>query len=173
MKIPSPIRNMLLLLGLNGPAAAEPLAPGMPAPDFRLPDAHNQERALDEFAGKWLVLYFYPKDDTPGCTTEACAFRDELVIIHKLNAQVVGISVDDTDSHRAFAKKYELPFPLLSDTQGDVAERYGALNSLLGFKIASRHTFLIDPKGVIRHIWRQVRPAEHAQEVIAKLRSVS
>ena len=172
MSIPSPVRSALLLLGLCGPASAEPLAAGHSAPDFRLPDGQDQPRALSEFAGRWLVLYFYPKDDTPGCTTEACAFRDELTIIHRLNAQVVGISVDDTASHRAFAEKHSLPFPLLSDTQGEVARRYGALTSFLGFKLASRHTFLIDPQGVIRHIWREVRPAEHAREVIAKLRDL-
>ena len=165
-----PLRNALLMLGLCSPLAAESLGPGSPAPDFRLHDADGAERALADFRGKWLVLYFYPKDDTPGCTTEACAFRDELEIIHKLDAQVVGVSVDDAESHRAFIAKYGLPFPLLSDPDGEVAARYGARGGLLGFVFARRHTFLIDPDGVIRRIWREVRPRDHAQEVIAALR---
>lgn len=166
------VRDALLLFGLCGPLYAETLDVGMPAPDFRLPDGNGEQRTLGDFAGKWLVLYFYPKDDTPGCTTEACSFRDELTLIHKLDAQVVGISTDDTESHRAFAKKYSLPFPLLADTEGEVAGRYGVRRGLLGFLYASRQTFLIDPEGVIRHVWRDVKPAEHTQEVIAMLRDV-
>ena len=167
-----PLRNTLLLLGLCAPLAAETLGPGSPAPDFRLRDADGAERALADFRGKWLVLYFYPKDDTPGCTAEACAFRDELEIIHQLDARVVGVSVDDAESHRAFIAKYGLPFPLLSDPDGAVAERYGARGGLFGFVLARRHTFLIDPDGVIQRVWREVRPKDHAKEVIAALRGL-
>lgn len=161
----------LMVLGLCAPLVAETLEVGMPAPDFALPDAHGVRHRLEDYSGQWLVLYFYPKDDTPGCTTEACAFRDELELIHKLDARVVGVSVDDAESHRAFMEKYDLPFPLLSDPEGRVAERYGAQGKWLGIVIAKRHTFLIGPDGAIRHIWREVRPESHAREVVAILES--
>lgn len=168
----SRIRNALILLGLCGPLAAETIGPGQLAPAFTLPDATGTMRALSDFQGKWLVLYFYPKNDTPGCTTEACSFRDELTLIHKLDAQVVGVSTDDSDSHRDFAEKYSLPFPLLADSAGSVAARYGVLRSLLGFSYASRQTFLINPEGVIHHVWEDVSPSEHTAEVIALLEQV-
>ena len=171
-KPPAPWHSALLMLGLCSPLAAEPLTVGMPAPGFTLPDATGTPHRLEDHAGHWLVLYFYPKDDTPGCTTEACSFRDELEIVHRLNAQVVGVSVDDPSSHQQFIEKYGLPFPLLSDTDGQVADQYGARGGFLGFVFAKRHTFLIDPKGVIQHIWRDVKPSEHTQEVIAALKGV-
>lgn len=96
-------------------------------PGFELPDQNGVKHDLKEYAGKWLVLYFYPGDDTPGCTQEACSFRDDLHKLTALGAQVVGISVDDSDSHAEFAKKYHLPFPLLADKSTEVAARYGAL----------------------------------------------
>ncbi|MGH8671421.1 MAG: peroxiredoxin, partial [Burkholderiales bacterium] len=135
--------------------AAEPLKAGDPAPDFSLPDQQGKARTLDEFKGSWLVLYFYPKDDTPGCTREACYFRDDHEKFAALGAAVVGISVDDTQSHASFAKKYHLPFPLLSDKGGTVAEKYGALLDLAGvYKLARRHSFLIDVQGRIAKIYR-------------------
>lgn len=126
--------------------------------------------ALADYRGKWLVLYFYPKNDTPGCTTEACNFRDGYGQIKMLGAQVLGISVDDTASHLAFAKKYKLPFTLLADADGAVADRYGALTNLALIKFAKRQTFLIDPQGVIRQKWLKVDPDTHAAEVIAALK---
>lgn len=146
---------------------------GAPAPAFNLPDAKGQTHRLSDYAGKWLVLYFYPKDDTPGCTKEACSFRDDLFQLEKLGAKVVGVSVDDTDSHAAFAKKYSLPFPLLSDKDGKVADSYGALLNLGLIKKAKRYTFLIDPQGRVAKIYLSVDTSRHSQEIIDDLKQLS
>jgi len=169
----------LVLLGLLGAlalwfagrtaSAGEVPQPGQAAPDFNLPDQHGQTHSLKDFAGKWLVLYFYPKDDTPGCTEEACAFRDDLMQITKLGAQVVGISVDDTDSHEKFAKKYHLPFPLLADHSTAVASRYGVLSDWVLFKFAKRYTFLIDPHGKINKVYTRVETSRHSKQIIEDL----
>ena len=146
---------------------------GQPAPDFTLPDANSQAHKLTDYAGKWLVLYFYPKDDTPGCTKEACHFRNDLTQLEKLGAKVVGISVDDSGSHAKFAKKYNLPFPLLSDKDGKVADSYGALTNLGIIKIAKRYTFLIDPKGNVAKIYLSVDTSRHSQEIIDDLKKLT
>ena len=143
---------------------------GEDAPSFRLTDQHGQIRTLAEFSGKWTVLYFYPKDDTPGCTKEACSFRDDLGQLEKLGARVVGISVDDTDSHSKFADKYHLPFPLLADQDGKVAASYGALVNLVVMKIAKRYTFLISPTGKIAKVYLSVDTSRHSQEIIDDLK---
>ena len=145
---------------------------GQPAPDFNLQDAQGKPHKLADYAGKWLVLYFYPKDDTPGCTKEACHFRDDLFELEKLDAKVVGISVDDTDSHAKFAEKYKLPFPLLADKDGTVASSYGALTNLVVVKIAKRYTFLIDPKGRIAKTYLSVDTSRHSQEIIDDLKQL-
>lgn len=145
---------------------------GEPAPQFRLADAQLKVHTLADYAGKWLVLYFYPKDDTPGCTKEACHFRDDFVQLEKLGATVVGISVDDTGSHAKFAEKYRLPFTLLSDTDGKVAQSYGALNHLGVLKIAKRYTFLIDPQGNIAEVYLSVEASKHSQEIIEDLKAL-
>lgn len=145
---------------------------GDQAPDFTLPDANGQQHKLSDYAGKWLVLYFYPKDDTPGCTKEACSFRDDLAQLQKLGAQVVGVSVDDTQSHAEFAKKYHLPFPLLSDKGGKVAERYGALMNLGVISKAKRYTFLIDPHGKIAKTYLSVDTSRHSQQIIDDLKQL-
>jgi len=142
---------------------------GQAAPDFSLPDQDGVTHSLKEFSGKWLVLYFYPKDDTPGCTKEACSFRDDLHKLTALGAQVVGVSVDDSKSHAEFAKKYHLPFPLLADSDKDVAARYGVLMNLGLIKIAKRYTFLIDPQGNINKIYDKVETSRHSQEIIDDL----
>jgi peroxiredoxin Q/BCP len=142
---------------------------GQIAPDFSLPDQNGVVHTLKEYSGKWLVLYFYPKDDTPGCTQEACAFRDDLHKLTALGAQVVGISVDDGKSHAEFAKKYHLPFPLLADSDKEVAARYGVLMNLLFIKIAKRYTFLIDPQGNINKVYDKVETSRHSQEIIDDL----
>ncbi|TAJ79405.1 MAG: peroxiredoxin [Gallionellaceae bacterium] len=142
---------------------------GGAAPDFSLPDQHGVPRNLKEFSGKWLVLYFYPKDDTPGCTQEACAFRDDLHKLTALGAQVVGISVDDGKSHAEFAQKYHLPFPLLADSGKEVATRYGVLLNLGLMKFAKRYTFLIDPQGRVREVYDKVETSRHSQEIIEDL----
>lgn len=139
------------------------------APHFNLPNANGERVSLSDFKGGWLVLYFYPKDDTPGCTKEACEFRDDLHKLEKLGAKVVGISVDDGSSHAAFAKKYSLPFPLLSDKDGVVAQQYNALTDLGLIKIAKRYTFLIDPAGNLRKSYYSVNTSKHSQEIIEDL----
>jgi peroxiredoxin Q/BCP len=146
---------------------------GQTAPGFKLTDANNQLHQLSDYSGKWLVLYFYPKDDTPGCTKEACHFRDDLFQLEKLGAKVVGVSVDDTDSHAKFAHKYSLPFPLLADKDGTVADSYGALTNLGIIKIAKRYTFLIDPKGKIAKTYLSVDTSRHSQEIIDDLKKLS
>lgn len=153
--------------------AADVPKTGESAPDFSLPDAKQQTHKLKDYSGKWLVLYFYPKNDTPGCTKEACAFRDDLFQIEKLNAKVVGISVDDTNSHAEFAKKYKLPFPLLSDKDGKVADSYGALRNLGIIKIAKRYTYLINPEGRIAKVYLSVNTSRHSQEIIDDLKKLS
>ncbi len=125
--------------------------------------------SLAHLQGNWVVLYFYPKDDTPGCTKEACSFRDDMHKLEKLNAKVIGVSVDDGKSHADFAKKYSLPFPLLSDTDGLVAKKYGALTNLGVTKIARRYTFLIDPDGVLRKTYLSVDTSKHSQQIIDDL----
>jgi len=148
-------------------------AVGSKAPAFDLPDAKNEMRRLADYQGKWLILYFYPKDDTPGCTKEACHFRDDLAQLTKLGGQVVGVSVDDTSAHADFAKKYNLPFPLLSDKDGKVAANYGALTDLGLFKMAKRYTFLIDPNGLIAKQYLSVDTSRHSQEIIDDLKELS
>jgi len=146
---------------------------GKPAPDFNLPDQHDKLHTLGEYRGKWLVLYFYPKDETPGCTQEACAFRDDMNQITALGAQVVGVSVDDTASHAEFAKKYHLPFPLLADKTTGTADRYGALMNLYLIKFARRYTFLIDPQGNIRKEYLSVDTSRHSQQIINDLKKIT
>ncbi|MEC5387655.1 peroxiredoxin [Uliginosibacterium sp. H3] len=162
----------ILAAGAAMAACAETPAVGSLAPDFSLQDQQLQVRKLTDFRGKWLVLYFYPKDDTPGCTTEACSFRDGQALISALGAQVVGVSIDDTSSHSAFAEKHKLPFPLLADTDGRVAARYGALSDWKVVKFAKRETFLIDPKGVVRKAYLNVDADTHAAQVLADLRTL-
>ena len=140
------------------------------APSFSLPDSQGSQISLNDFKGKWIVLYFYPKDDTPGCTTEACHFRDDFKLLESLGAKVIGISIDDSFSHKKFAEKYNLPFPLLSDASGEVARRYGALNNFLVIKLAKRYTYLINPQGKIAKIYLSVDTSKHSQEIIEDLK---
>lgn len=116
-----------------------------------------------------MVLYFYPKNDTPGCTAEACRFRDDIHRLKALGAQVIGVSIDNQQSHKAFAEKYGLPFPLLADREGEVAKAYGGLWSLGPLRLAKRHTFIIGPDGHIAKIYRKVGPEQHSDRVIADL----
>ena len=146
---------------------------GKPAPDFNLPDQNGKLHVLKDYRGKWLVLYFYPRDDTPGCTQEACAFRDDLQQITALGAQVVGVSVDDSSSHAEFAKKYHLPFPLLADQTTETAARYGALMNLVFVKVARRYTFLIDPQGNVGKIYLSVETSRHSKEIIEDLQKLT
>ena len=144
---------------------------GDKAPDFTLPSDGGGKVSLKALKGKAVALYFYPKDDTSGCTAEACAFRDALPDFSKVKAAVIGISRDSVASHDKFKTKYSLPFPLASDEDGKVCEAYGTWveKSMYGRKYMGieRATFLIDGKGVIRHIWRKVKVPGHATEVLA------
>jgi peroxiredoxin Q/BCP len=151
--------------------AATP-ALGTAAPDFALPDQNGSIHRLANYHGQWLVLYFYPKDNTPGCTTEAQRFRDDHATLRKEQVALLGVSVDNVASHRAFADKHQLPFPLLADETGQVAAAYGALGSLLGMKMAKRQTFLIDPAGRIAKVYTKVDPTTHSQQVLSDLRTL-
>ena len=145
---------------------------GSAAPDFSLQDQNGQTHRLGDYAGRWLVLYFYPKDDTPGCTQEACRFRDDIGVLGKLNAVVVGVSTDDAQSHADFSNKYQLPFPLLSDPDGRTAAAYDSLLNLGLIRFAQRHTFIISPDGRIAARFDKVNPASHAQDVARTLQTL-
>lgn len=159
----------LALLSMFNFSHADPLEPGMNAPEFSLSDQTGKIHSLNDYKGRWVILYFYPKDDTPGCTKEACAFRDDYKLIVEHNTQVLGVSVDDHESHAEFAMKYSLPFPLLVDVEGKVARSYQSLTSLGPLKFAKRHTFIIDPNGKIRKIYRKVDAANHSRQIISDL----
>jgi thioredoxin-dependent peroxiredoxin len=159
--------------GLKKPRASprykEMLGAGAAAPDFDLWGSDGKKHSLKEFAGKKLVIYFYPKDDTPGCTVEACSFKDGISGIRKKKADVVGISGDNFDSHRKFSQKYSLPFLLLSDTDHAAAKAYGVWQNrgIFGWGIA-RTTFLV-AKGKIKKVFPQVNPMGHADEILKAL----
>ncbi len=160
---------LIALLGYRSISMAAAPSIGAPAPDFNLPDSNGKMVSLASFKGNWVVLYFYPKDDTPGCTKEACSFRDDLHKLEKLGAKVVGVSVDDSSSHMEFAKKYHLPFPLLSDKDGAVAKQYGALSDFMLIKMAKRYTYLIDQNGVLKKTYLSVDTSRHSQQIIDDL----
>ena len=139
----------------------------MQAPDFSLPDQNGNMRSLKDYAGKWLVLYFYPEDDTSGCTTEACNFRDARELIAELGrAEVVGVSKDTVDSHKQFVDKYNLTFTLLSDTAHSTIKAYKSW----GVMMANRNTFIINPKGEIVKEYHGVEPSEHVAEILEDLK---
>jgi len=166
------MRRLLALVALSlvtmSAWAASP-AVGDKAPDFKLQDQKGEWHTLDTEKGKWLVVYFYPKDFTAGCTTEVCTFRDDIAKLHKAGAVVLGVSLDDVKSHAEFAEKYHVPFPLLSDADGAMATKYDVLNSKLGMKYARRETFLIDPSGKIAKVYKDVDPEKNSGQVLADL----
>ena len=144
-----------------------------PAPDFNLSDTSGNNHQLADYKGKWLVLYFYPKDDTPGCTVEACSFRDAYADLLAHKAEVIGISKDDALSHDKFTKKYDLPFTLLSDPGGAVIESYGAWGKkMFGREGILRKTFVIDPDGAIVKVYGRVTPVGHAQAIVQLLKEL-
>ena len=149
---------------------------GKPAPDFTLPTDGGGKVALKSLRGKAVVLYFYPKDDTSGCTAEACGFRDALPKFDKIDATVIGVSRDSVASHDKFKTKYKLPFTLASDDAGKVTERYGVWveKSMYGRKYMGieRATFLIDDKGVVRQAWRKVKVPGHVDEVLKAVKAL-
>lgn len=149
------------------------LTVGQPAPAFTLPSGDGQPVSLAQFRGQWVIVYFYPRDNTPGCTTEACGFRDAYSELQQAQAVVLGISTDSVASHAKFARKYNLPFLLLSDSDGQVARAYGSYGpkKFMGktYEGVFRHTFIIDPQGQIAQIYRKVKPETHAQQVCQDL----
>ena len=144
-------------------------AVGQVAPGFTLPSQDGSEISLASFRGKWVVLYFYPKDMTSGCTIEAHNFQRDQAQFNAANAVILGVSVDTPDSHKQFCTKEGLTFRLLADPGHKVVEAYGSLGNYMGIKIANRHTFLIDPQGKIVRVWTKVEVQHHSEEVLAAL----
>lgn len=147
---------------------------GEKAPSFTLPDQNEKDHSLSDYLGKWVLLYFYPKDDTPGCTVEACAIRDSFADFSKHNAVVLGVSADPVKSHKKFTEKFNISFPLLSDESKDVIKKYGAWGrkKFMGREYDGifRISYLIDPTGKIAKVYEKVKPAEHADEVLADIK---
>lgn len=145
------------------------------APAFTLPDQEGKEHSLKDYLGKWVVLYFYPKDDTPGCTAEACSFRDNFSRLKRAGVVVLGVSVDPVKKHKKFVEKYSLPLTLLSDEGKVVVEKYGVWGKkkFMGREYLGtlRTTFLIDPAGKIAKIYENVNPDEHAEEILADVKA--
>ena len=135
---------------------------GQPAPEFELSDQNGQLHSLEDYRDRWVVLYFYPKDETPGCTTEACEFRDNIFAYRERNAVILGVSLDDAESHKAFAENHGLPFSLLADTEGKAAEAYGVKTRMLGMTVAKRQSFIIDPQGNVAKHYEKVKPDTHS-----------
>jgi len=146
-----------------------PPAVGSPAPAFSLPSQEGAQISLDQLKGKWVVLYFYPKDFTSGCTVEAHNFQRDLEKYTQKNAVIVGVSVDNVDSHKGFCAKEGLNFKLLADPEHTVVQKYGSVMEYNGMTLAARNTFLIDPTGVIRKVYLKVNPQGHSEEVLADL----
>jgi len=169
--------NLLVtgFLIMTGALFAAEIVPqvGQAAPDFTLPSQDGSKISLRDFKGKWVVLYFYPKDGTPGCTIEAHNFQRDIAQYEKRRAVIVGVSVDTADSHQEFCAKQGLTFKLLADTEKTVSRQYGSLTNLLLVKIASRNTFLIDPQGKIAKVWTGVSPAKHSSEVLEALNELA
>jgi peroxiredoxin Q/BCP len=164
---------VLGLVSIAGVATAAAPAVGRPAPAFKLQDQDGKWHSLADYQGKWVAIYFYPKDDTPGCTTQACSFRDNIFAFNKEGAVILGISVDDVASHKAFAAKHGLPFALLADADKSVAKRYGVLKTYMGMmEMARRDTFLIDPQGrIVRH-YESVDPDGHSKVVLDDIKAL-
>ncbi|OIP80200.1 MAG: thioredoxin-dependent thiol peroxidase [Parcubacteria group bacterium CG08_land_8_20_14_0_20_48_21] len=154
------------------------LSIGKPAPNFTLPDQNSKEHSLRDYRGLWVLIYFYPKDHTPGCTTEACTLRDSYPAFQTLEAKVFGVSADSVASHEKFVQQFTLPFTLLSDTTKETIKAYGAWGrkKIMGREYDGifRNSVLVDPKGNVAKIYENVKPADHAEEVlkdISRLRS--
>ena len=165
---------LALTFGVTLASAADtPAGPqdGQAAPNFKLQDQKGAWHTLDQYHGKWLVLYFYPKDFTPGCTDEVCQFRDDVMKLHKAGAEVLGVSLDDVESHAKFAEKYHVPFPLLSDADKSTAKEYGVLtfSEKMNLNYAKRETFLIDPNGKVAKRYVDVDPKANSGQVLADL----
>ena len=159
-----------VVIGINSLRAGDKApAVGTPAPDFTLNSQENKPVSLHDFKGKWVVLYFYPKDFTSGCTTEAHNFQRDLALYEQKNAVIVGVSVQDEDSHQKFCTKEGLSFKLLADTKQEVSTEYDSVMNMGVVKLSARHTFLIDPQGKVEKVWLDVKPDKHSEEVLASL----
>lgn len=147
------------------------------APNFSAPDQNEKQHSLKDYKGKWVVLYFYPKDDTPGCTKEACNFRDTYHELQSMGVVILGVSKDSVESHKKFAQKYNLNFPILSDPEKEIIETYGAWGSkkFMGrqFEGVKRITYLINPKGQIAKVYEKVNPLTHSKEIIEDLNKLN
>jgi len=160
------------LLAAAGVAFAGTPTVGQPAPAFKLQDQDGKWHSLADYKGKWVAIYFYPKDDTPGCTTQACSFRDNVFAFDKEGAVIVGISVDDVASHKKFAEKHGLPFTLLADADKTVAKSYGVLKNYGVMEVARRDTFIIDPEGRIAKHYESVDPEGHSKVVLEDIKAL-
>jgi peroxiredoxin Q/BCP len=162
---------LAVAFALTGVHAADDSMPavGQVAPTFTLPSQDGSEISLDSFRGKWVVLYFYPKDMTSGCTIEAHNFQRDQAKFDAVGAVVLGVSVDTPDSHKQFCTKEGLTFRLLADPEHKVVDAYGSLGNFMGIKIANRNTFLIDPQGKVAKVWTKVQVQHHSEEVLAAL----
>jgi len=160
------------LLAMAGVAYADVPAIGSAAPEFKLQDQNGKSHQLKDYRGKWVALYFYLKDQTPGCTTQACEFRDNIFAFREANAQIIGISVDDVESHKRFSEKHGLPFPILADPTKQTAKKYGSLKSYFGLELAKRDTFLIDPAGRIVKRYVDVEPQGHSLIVLKDIKEL-
>ena len=171
MKIVPMLFLTVMLATLFAVAADQPQPPaaGSPAPAFSLPNQEGAQVSLDQFKGKWVVLYFYPKDFTSGCTVEAHNFQRDIDKYTQKNAVILGVSVDNVDSHKSFCTKEGLNFKLLADSDHTVVQKYGSVMEYNGMVLAARNTFLIDPTGVIRKVYLKVGPEGHSAEVLADL----
>lgn len=171
MLIRLPILLLSLLLSLTAFAEGEWI--GQPAPAFTLSDQDGKPRRLSDFKGQWLALYFYPKDNTPGCTEEAKTFRDLYPEFRQHNIAVLGVSLDDVASHKAFAQKLNLPFPLLADTSHSLARAFNVVRGFGPISYAKRETFLIDPDGNIVYHYPSVNTTTHARQVLEDVKRLS
>ncbi len=174
MKTMSMLLLTLVLAAAVAVAADQPQPPaaGTSAPTFTLPNQEGAPISLDQFKGKWVVLYFYPKDFTSGCTIEAHNFQRDLDKYSAKNAVIVGVSVDNVDSHKSFCAKEGLNFKLLADSTHEVVQKYGSVMEYNGMTLAARNTFLIDPTGVIRKVYLKVSPQGHSEEVLTDLQQL-
>jgi peroxiredoxin Q/BCP len=165
--------GLALIMSASVFAAVPAAAPteGSAAPAFKLQDQAGKWHTLDQYKGKWVVLYFYPKDFTGGCTTQACELRDNIFAFRKADAVILGVSVDDVASHEKFAKEHSLPFDILADPTREVSGKYGVLANYGGTELASRQTFLIGPDGKIVKHWPKVDAGSHAETVLAEIKA--
>jgi peroxiredoxin Q/BCP len=164
--------SLFIILVSTSLLAGETPEVGSPAPSFKLQDQNGDWHSLEDYRGSWLAVYFYPRDDTPGCTTEACNFRDNIYAFKAIGAEIVGISVDDVDSHKEFSDKYKLPFTILADEDAETARAYGVLRDYKLMKLASRQSFLVNPQGQIAKHYEDVDPDTHTQAVLADLNTL-